>query len=255
MLSVTFWLLAGCQSAPLDDRDGQIVGGRSVDISEYPWQASFRRYGSHICGGSVISPSWILTAAHCVEAASNPRIVTVRVGSSSQSGGGQVLQAQSVAAHPAYDAATLDNDVGLVRLQVAVELGDNVKVVSLVAAGTDPAAGETLSVSGWGLLSAGGWNTPDTLQAVDVPAVPRAACSAAYGARGYSILNSMICAGVGGKDSCQGDSGGPIVNGGGKQVGVVSWGIGCALAGFPGVYSNVADTRVRSWIRSQAGVQ
>ena len=96
-----------------------------------------------------------------------------------------------------------------------------------------------------------GGSTSNTLQYVRVPAITNIACNAAYG--GF-ITDSMLCAGypnVGGKDACQGDSGGPYVcNDNGKAViaGVVSWGNGCALADFPGVYARV--TMVLSWIQS-----
>ena len=93
--------------------------------------------------------------------------------------------------------------------------------------------------------------TPDTCQYVQVPAVTNTACNKAYGG---GITESMICAGYpeGGKDACQGDSGGPFVcNKDGKAIiaGVVSWGNGCALQGYPGVYSRT--THVLNWIKAQ----
>merc|ERR1712008_598668 len=107
--------------------------------------------------------------------------------------------------------------------------------------------------SGWGTLSSSG-SSPEICQYVRVPAITNAACNNDYGG---SITDSMICAGypgVGGKDACQGDSGGPFVcNDGGKAViaGVVSWGNGCALADYPGVYART--TYVLDWIKSQMG--
>ena len=97
-----------------------------------------------------------------------------------------------------------------------------------------------------------GGSSPNTCQFVRVPAITNAACNNDYGG---SITDSMICAGypgVGGKDACQGDSGGPFVcNDGGKAViaGVVSWGNGCALADYPGVYART--TYFLDWIKSQ----
>ena len=102
------------------------------------------------------------------------------------------------------------------------------------------------------LLHFPGGSATNTLQYVRVPAITNAACNNDYGG---SITDSMICAGypgVGGKDACQGDSGGPFVcNDGGKAViaGVVSWGNGCALADYPGVYART--TYFLDWIKSQ----
>merc|ERR1711976_441827 len=94
----------------------------------------------------------------------------------------------------------------------------------------------TATVSGWGTLSSGG-RSPDTLYAVDVPIVSDSSCRSSYGQS--DIADSMICAGEEGKDSCQGDSGGPLVCGI-SQCGIVSWGYGCAVDGYPGVYTQLS---------------
>merc|ERR1719361_2516958 len=114
-------------------------------------------------------------------------------------------------------------------------------------------AEERCFTSGWGTLSSGGSAT-NNLQYVRVPAITNAQCNSAYGG---SITDTMICAGypgVGGKDACQGDSGGPFVcndNGNAVIAGVVSWGNGCALADYPGVYART--TSALSWIQSNMG--
>ena len=117
---------------------------------------------------------------------------------------------------------------------------------------TEPPAAALSVVSGWGTLSSGG-SLPSQLQAVEVYITSRSACDRAYAIYDGITVN-MICAGVtgGGKDSCQGDSGGPLVVNG-VLVGIVSWGNGCALAKYPGVYSNVAT--LKSFITEQTGVQ
>merc|ERR1711963_1230214 len=112
---------------------------------------------------------------------------------------------------------------------------------------------ESCFTSGWGTLSSGGSST-DTLQYVQVPAITNSQCNNAYGG---SITDAMICAGypgIGEKDACQGDSGGPFVcsdNGKAVIAGVVSWGNGCALADYPGVYART--THVLDWIKLQMG--
>jgi trypsin len=107
-------------------------------------------------------------------------------------------------------------------------------------------------VSGWGTLSSGSSGLPAQLQAVAVIAVSAAQCDSAYSSYG-GITENMICAAVngGGKDACQGDSGGPLVAEG-NLVGLVSWGVGCADANYPGVYSNIAV--LRDFVTNQTGV-
>ncbi|KAJ1530224.1 hypothetical protein ONE63_005170 [Megalurothrips usitatus] len=246
-------VLIGCQARPgHDDIDQQIVGGQDADISSFPWQVSLRVNGQHICGGSILNKRWVLTAAHCLPGIYLP---SIRVGSSSQSSGGQVYRVLYLVPHPNYTASTHANDVAVARVVSDIQFSDDVQPVKLVAAGTPPQADELLTVSGWGDLTAGG-SAPDTLQAVDVPVVDLATCNRNYNTQGYSVDNSMFCAGVpeGGKDSCQGDSGGPIVTSKDVQVGVVSWGIGCAEPGLPGVYSDLSNPKLRSFVSSWTGV-
>jgi trypsin len=116
----------------------------------------------------------------------------------------------------------------------------------------EPPAGAFSVVSGWGSLTQGG-TLPSQLQAVVVDITTRAACNSVYAQDGGITVN-MICAGVtgGGKDACQGDSGGPLVIGV-QLVGIASWGWGCGLADYPGVYSNVAT--LKSFITNTTGVQ
>jgi trypsin len=135
-------------------------------------------------------------------------------------------------------------------VSVAFTFGVGVQTIPLAL--TKPAAGVSSVVSGWGTLSSGSSSLPTQLQAVTVDIVSDAACDSAYASYG-GITENMICAAVpgGGKDACQGDSGGPLaVNG--VLVGLVSWGVGCAEASYPGVYSNVAS--LRDFVTEQTGV-
>jgi trypsin len=119
-------------------------------------------------------------------------------------------------------------------------------------ASTAPSAGTSSVVSGWGTESSGSSSLPTQLRAVTVNIVSTSQCNSAYSSYG-GITDRMICAAVtgGGKDACQGDSGGPLVVGN-TLVGLVSWGVGCAEASYPGVYSNVAA--LRSFISQETGV-
>jgi trypsin len=139
-----------------------------------------------------------------------------------------------------------------VSLQVSVPFSFRPGVQPINLTITEQPAGVLAVVSGWGTLTPGG-SLPSQLQAVEVFITDRAECNSAYASYGGITVN-MICAAVpgGGKDACQGDSGGPLVVDG-KLVGIVSWGLSCALADFPGVYSNVAT--LRSFVTNQTGVQ
>jgi len=155
--------------------------------------------------------------------------------------------------HPSYSPSTLEHDISLLQLNAPVDYA----AVSSLATLDDPltAAGTPLTVAGWGTTSSGG-TLSDAAMEVTVPAVSNAQCAAAYGAG--QISDGMLCAGTpaGGKDSCQGDSGGPLF---GIQadsslvyVGIVSWGRGCALAQYPGVYTRVGSER--PWICTTATI-
>jgi len=151
---------------------------------------------------------------------------------------------------PDFRVELLNNFSVSFQVSVPFTYGPGVQPISLTS--TEPAAGSLAVVSGWGILSPGG-SLPSQLQAVEVYITSRAVCNSAYAAYGGITVN-MICAAVpgGGKDACNGDSGGPLVVGG-KLVGIVSWGLSCALADYPGVYSNVAT--LKSFVTEQTGVQ
>jgi hypothetical protein len=151
---------------------------------------------------------------------------------------------------PVFHVEHLSNFSVSFQVSPPFTYGPGVQPIPL--APTEPPAGTLCVVSGWGTLTPGG-SLPTQLQAVEVPIVSWAACNSAYAQYGGITVN-MICAGVpeGGKDACQGDSGCPLVCAG-QLVGIVSWGLSCALPDYPGVYSNVAP--LKSWVTSITGVQ
>ncbi|XP_058833810.1 trypsin 5G1-like [Topomyia yanbarensis] len=221
----------------------RIVGGSEIDISKVPFQVSMG-----YCGGSIISERWILSAAHCVHRVEDRRL-QVRVGSSRRHTGGQLINVKRVLKHPEYNEDTTDYDFALLKLAKAVGLNEKFYAVELPEQDEPITEGTCLQVSGWGDTH-NAEESHELLRATKVPLVSQEVCRKAYTSM---ITDRMLCAGYqeGGKDACQGDSGGPLVDGR-KQIGVVSWGHGCARPGFPGVYARVAA--VRNWIKKNSGV-
>ncbi|XP_017150525.2 trypsin alpha-like [Drosophila miranda] len=230
----------------LPQLDGRIVGGSATTISSFPWQISLQRSGSHSCGGSVYSANIIVTAAHCLQSVSASTL-QVRAGSTYWSSGGTAVKVSSFKNHEGYNANTMVNDIAVIRLSSSLSLSSTIKTIGL--ASSAPSNGAAASVSGWGTQSSGSSSIPTTLQYVNVNIVGQSQCASSSYSYGSQIKSSMICAASSGKDACQGDSGGPLVSGG-VLVGVVSWGYGCALSNYPGVYADVAA--LRSWVVNAA---
>ncbi|CAL8102753.1 unnamed protein product [Orchesella dallaii] len=221
----------------------RIVGGSQATKGEFPHIVQIKRSNSQYCGGSIVNANYIVTAAHCaVASVAGYTLVAGEHNLNSNEGTEQSRTVASIVRHPNYNANTMANDIAVMRVSSPFTLNTNVRAATIPSASFNPAS--SLTVAGWGTLSSGG-SLPTVLMKVTVPLVAQATCRNAYGSQ---IVNGMLCAGTAGRDSCQGDSGGPLMSGS-TLAGIVSWGYGCAAAGYPGVYTDVAY--YSSWIGQQ----
>lgn len=247
-------------AAPQSAGSPRVVGGQPVAAGRYPFAVSLQHAGAtgagaHFCGGSLVAEAWVLTAAHCMQG-QTPSGFRVVIGATRLSAGdGQVRRPAEIRIDPAYDGdASHGADVALVRLSTPVSAIVPVEPVRAAErARWEP--GDTATVVGWGVISEAGTTASDDLLAARVPIQPDAVMTAAD-AYGDSFRPSdMLGAGPveGGSDACFGDSGGPLLVGRGstlRQIGIVSFGLGCGRPGHPGVYSRLGEGRVRAFVDS-----
>ncbi|XP_068082573.1 trypsin-7-like [Anabrus simplex] len=226
----------------------RIVGGTDADIKDFPYQLSYQYFDYHVCGASIISEDWAITAAHCSDGVYEDK-VSLRAGSSIIEEGGEVYEVAKIIINEQYDWYTNDNDICVLRVATKFRFGDGIAAIPLAT--LSPAAGMLVTITGWGATSEGGVSTPQ-LKQVQVPVVDHDQCNEAYKQYG-GVADSMLCAGLstGGKDACQGDSGGPYVANG-ELVGLVSSGLGCGRPQYPGLATDVAN--LRSWVTEKTGI-
>lgn len=229
-----------------------VVGGEEAPEGAYPWMTALLQRGSQICGATLISPSWVLTAAHCVKGTPAERFsVAISREDLTNEADGEVIAVSEVRVHPDYDRTNdNENDVAL----LALARPSVVAPIRLSGAGDDDleAHSAPVRVTGWGdQIGLLGLASTNRLQQVDLNVVGDDPCSEDLDPA------TQVCAEGFLRDSCQGDSGGPLFAakyGTWVQVGVVSYGLGCAVPEFPGVYSEVNASSIRSWITANTGV-
>ncbi|CAK6964250.1 serine protease 33 [Scomber scombrus] len=255
--SIVFWCVTGvldsyaqkCGRPPI--AENRIVGGMDATDGAWPWQVDIHNEAVHICGGSIITRNWVLSAAHCFPNPSDVGSYIIYAGRYQQNGYNpheSIHRVSQVVIPYGYVEPHSGKDLVLVRLSSPVTWSDYVSPICLPASGTLFPGGMQCYVTGWGNIRV---DVPlpgsGTLQEVQVPIISQSSCQEMYRTEQVDILYDMICAGLqeGGKDSCQGDSGGPLVcqmvNGTWVQVGVVSFGLECAKENQPGVYTRLTS--------------
>ncbi|CAO1353413.1 unnamed protein product [Diamesa hyperborea] len=242
-------LVALALGGAIPDRNARIVGGSSSSINMFTYQISLRTTtNEHFCGGFVISAFWVGSAAHCT-IDRTPATMVVVSGALSRSFGGITVRVAQIVNHPEFDAITDENDISVIR--TATNVGISNDQVSVIPLGSIfIGAGVNAVVTGWGQTSNPGL-LANTLQWATLTTITNDDCRSRFGASNAAkVFDSNICTFTrAGQGICNGDGGGPLVANG-QLIGVVSWGIPCAL-GSPDVFSRISS--YRSWMMSVTG--
>ena len=226
----------------VESSDQAIIGGAEAQPGAWPGTVALYMGSMQACAGALVADSWVLTAGHCVTPSSPTggisKVVINRHKLSSSEG--ETRTVDRAIRHQGY--ANLDNDIALLHLSQP-STAPKAKILSNAQLASAVATSDDVTVVGWGNTREGGGQS-DVLREVTVPVISNAQCKSMP--RYDRVTDNMICAGFvsGAKDACQGDSGGPLfqkIEDEWVEVGIVSWGIGCARPNAPGVYTRVGN--------------
>jgi secreted trypsin-like serine protease len=240
--------LVACSEA--QNSSGKIIGGKDAS-QDYEFFVGLYETGyldSSFCGGTLVAPDVVVTAAHCVSAPYGDLEVGLALKSNKNPSPDQLRRVKAVQVHPDYPSA--DSDIALLFLESRPDDFTQLKPLKINTTADWPAPAAEVRVIGHGNSTSYGWLDAPVLQEVDVPIVDNESCKKIY----PDVNDAKICAGLmldGGKDSCQGDSGGPLFTTGTDPqfIGIVSYGNGCAQKSAPGVYTRVSS--YANWIAEQ----
>ncbi|CAJ1054450.1 ovochymase-1 isoform X1 [Xyrichtys novacula] len=220
----------------------RIIGGQEAWAHSWPWQVSLRFASMPACGGAIIGPLWVISAAHCFKRYNRASFWTVLAGKhdldNPQEPGQQLVGVSMIVSHHAYNPRTKESDLALLKLRQPLVFNQFIRPIDIWTAPLPPQ--RICTITGWGSTRENGPRV-HRLQEVNVTIMPPEVCNRYYLGR---MRPSMFCAGKegGGADACQGDSGGPLSCFTGSRyqlAGLVSWGVGCGRARRPGVYTKV----------------
>ncbi|XP_006902785.1 PREDICTED: transmembrane protease serine 11A, partial [Elephantulus edwardii] len=223
--------------------------------SAWPWQASLQRNNIHQCGASLISSTWLVTAAHCFKSSANPRQWTVSFGTTIN----PPLMKRNIKriiVHERYRSPAKEYDIAVVQFSPKVTFSDDIRRICLPEASAVFRPNSTAYITGFGALYYGG-ESQNELREARLKIISDDVCKQRH-VYGNDIKFGMFCAGYleGIYDACRGDSGGPLAAKDHKDtwylIGIVSWGDNCGQKNKPGVYTKV--TYYRKWIASKTGL-
>ncbi|XP_075423520.1 ovochymase-2 isoform X2 [Ascaphus truei] len=239
----------------------RIVGGKSATKGQHPWIASLKRNGQHFCGGTIVSSTYVVTAAHCVSDRNVLSYLQVFIGDfdlTAKEPEEKRFSIKTIIRHPNFKPSQPINfDIAVLELDGNITFDENIQPACLPNPDDLFDPGFLCVALGWGRLGEG-MRLASSLQEVSLPLIESRQCLNVMATiKGIPLHETILCAGFpeGGKDACQGDSGGPLLcrrtHGSWVLVGLTSWGMGCgrkwannrllipAKRGSPGIFTDI----------------